>query len=301
MIELPRPLQQGSASRALTLATLLMLLVPLTLVSGSAASVTLQVDELEGAAGETTTVPIEVRNAAGIGALHVELNYDPDVVELQTVDKGELLTGSSLVDFTVPEPGRLIVGIATLDDIEGDGEVLVAEFKVTGEEEEQTDLALENARAWEGETRFDILVRTRPGRLTVTGGGLPLLYIVLALIALLLVLLVFLLARRRRPQAAVVTAGQPPYPYSQPTVTPPQTSQPPQPALPVFHTPPPVSQPVQPVQPVQPTPPPVSQPPTPVSQPAATAAGPAGFCTQCGNPLASDDLFCGRCGKRRPA
>ena len=136
--------------------------------STMAASATLSIPAVKGAAGSTATVPIIVRSAEGLGALQFELAYDPLVAEPTAAEPGELVSG--LVDFNVIAPGRARVAMATNQAVSGDGEIIVLSFAVRGGKE--TRLTFHEVRAWEQATSHEMMVTAEPGTLTV-GGGLP--------------------------------------------------------------------------------------------------------------------------------
>lgn len=285
-----------STRRAFGFGIVLSALLLLLVVSVHAATVTVRVEDMTGANGKTIQVPVLVDSAPGIGAMHIELTYDEDVLEATGVERGDLLEDGTLLDFNIPEPGRVVAGIVTLDGIEGDGEVAVIEFKVLGEGDDTSPLELENTQAWEsGTNRFDILVTAESGTFTVgSSSSIPWLWIAIALGVLLFLLVLFLLSRRKKQPAAMAYA-----PYtSQPTVTPistPPYQQQYQPQQQPWYQPPAQAQ-THAQAPYQaPTPAPAPTPVPPASQPPASVAG---FCSQCGNPLAAGTIFCPKCGLR---
>ena len=177
--------------------------------SARAASVTVAAPTAKGAKGAEVSIPISVTAAPGVGALHVELTYDASVLEGLSVSSGKLAS-NALVDGN-PTPGRLIMGLVSSDRIEGDGEVIVAKFRVLGEKGATTALGLENVQAWEATLdRLDIAVTAQPGQFTVTGksAAFPW-WIILAAAAVLLLLLAIALKRRNRDEAAAVAVGAP--------------------------------------------------------------------------------------------
>jgi hypothetical protein len=285
---------------ALVAAFVIALLIP---GSGHASSMTVLVDQSKGAKGDDVAIPIFVNQAPGIGAMHVELVYDPNVLEIKSVDKGKLLKTSPLLDFNATQPGRVVIGFATTDNVEGDGPVATAHFTVKGEKNATSPLTLEKVRAWEGGTnRFEILVTTKTASFTVGGkSGFPLWLIAsIAAVFLLLLIVIVLAATRKRTQPAVAgyPAGMPPqYPQSQPGYAPVnRIPAPPQPTPPMqqMMTPPPQYQ-----QPPQYQAPPQYQPPpaaTPAPTPPPAQPASSGFCTSCGAPLRAGARFCGRCG-----
>lgn len=224
-------------------------------------SVTVRVGSAESAPGSEAAIPITVEGASGIGALHLELIYDAGVLEATTVEKGSLLGDNTLLDFNASEPGRLIVGLVSLDAIEGNGTVLTTHFTVKGKEGQRTLLELENAKAWDGTTHLDILVANTGGEFTVGPPALPVsLPLILAILAivLLFILLILLLRRRRKPQ----------------------------PAAPAQYAPPPEE-----VSSVPPSAPPAS-PPT------QRSTGGRNFCPNCAAPREAGSRFCVNCGQR---
>lgn len=136
--------------------------------------------------------------APGIGALHVELTYDATVLEAISGSAGSLAAGGSLVDAN-PTPGRLIMGVVSSDAINGDGEILVAKFRVLGTKGATTALGLEKLRAWEGTLeRLDIQAVAAPGSFTVTGAKSAFPWWIIAVAAAVVLLLILLLWKRRR-------------------------------------------------------------------------------------------------------
>src|SRR5688572_8966138 len=97
---------QRSARVLAVIAIVGALALPLT--GGYAATVAVRVDSVEAEAGKEKDIPVAVRGAPGIGAMHVELTYDPAVLEFVAVNKGELLGDDALMDSVMPEPGRVI-------------------------------------------------------------------------------------------------------------------------------------------------------------------------------------------------
>lgn len=206
-------------------AVLLLLISQPTL----AASLTLRAGTVEGSAGGTVEIPLEVAGATGLGAMQWEIVYDPAVLAVDSVTRGKQ-AGNALVEFRSDTPGRLFIAMATIEDVNGDGPVAVARFKVTGAQGQTSNLGIENANAWDGKTHRAIQVKSENGKFTI--GGLPwwLPWLLLALgILLLLLLLILLLTRRRKPKpAAAYPQMQPPPVYYAPPPPPPGQPMPPQ-------------------------------------------------------------------------
>lgn len=239
---------------------ILVLLLTMALVGATsvyAASVTIRVGSVEAAPGEAAEIPILLEGSPGIGAMHLELTYDPTLLAVESMEQGSLVAGNALTAFNTDEPGRIVISLAAADEIAGDGTLTVARFLVRGDTGQTTALDLEYSQAWDGEG-FEVAVELAPGQLTVGSSGLPLfLLAALGLLALVLILLaVVLLARRGRRRKPVAPV------YVHPT-------------------------PLGPATPPNRQPPPGQQPPTPAPK----------FCGHCGQPLEPGMRFCVHCGQ----
>ncbi len=165
-----------------------------------AQSVTVRVNDLQGAAGKEVKIPIELSGAANIGAMHLELVYDAAILAAKKVEKAQLLTGNTLLESNLDEPGRLVVGLVTLDGVNGDGAALSAHFVVKGQAGQKSPLSLEKVRAWEGEKRLDVLVKAESGEFTVSTPGIP--WLMAAGAGLVVLLILILLMRRGKKKKA---------------------------------------------------------------------------------------------------
>ena len=126
---------------------------------------------------------------------------------LNLVARGSLLGGDALLEFNADQPGRLAIAIVSLENIQGDGPIALARFSVEGEKG-TSSLELSQARAWEGESRFEALVNVEAGVLTIVGGvGLLLLIILIAAVAAVVLLISIALWRRGRRRGAAVSTG----------------------------------------------------------------------------------------------
>jgi len=132
-----------------------------------AASIDMDAGSGEASSGDAVTIPITVTGASGIGAMHVELTFDNSVLQVSSVEKGSLIPDNSLMEVNTDETGRIVVGIVTLDGIDGDGTLLTARFTSKGQAGQSSSLNLENVKAWEGDTDLAVLVNTENGKFTV--------------------------------------------------------------------------------------------------------------------------------------
>lgn len=163
------------------------------------------VDGVELEAGAIDTVPIIIDGAEDIVAMHVEITYDPAVLQWDGLENGDLLSSNSLVEVNPDAIGTVIIGIVTLEPISGRGPLLVSRFSVLGSEGATTTVGLQSVAAWD-ENGFDVLIETQDASLAVTGGGgLPILLIVLVVAAVLAVGIALWLLQRRRARSRSAT------------------------------------------------------------------------------------------------
>ena len=139
--------------------------------SGRAQALGVTVATVQAPSNQDVEIPINVKGAAGVGAMHLELTYDPAILEAKSAEKGSLASGNALLDFNIPRPGKIIIGIVSLDGIQGDGPVATIRFAVRGQAGHKCSLPLESVRAWDGKTHLEHLVRTDAGEFTTTGSG----------------------------------------------------------------------------------------------------------------------------------
>ena len=198
--------------RGLQLLVWLAAMLPWVSELALGADLTLRLPSVEARSGGTVDVPITVGGASGIGAIQLEVIYDPAVITADTVTRGPLAGNNALVDFNPNNQGRLIVGLATLEDISGEGVIATARFKVIGNAGQSSTLALAKGEAWEGKTHQPVVIRTEAGNLRVVGGVPWWWWLIGVLIAVVVLgLLLWFLLRRRRPEvAAAADASSPP-------------------------------------------------------------------------------------------
>jgi hypothetical protein len=179
--------------------------------AASASSMTVVLGAVEGANGSEVEVPIDIRDTQKLGAMQMELTYDPALLEAKTVKQGNL-PQEIAIGHNVIEPGRLriVMNTAARESISGDGTLMKAVFQVKGGKGQRCDLRLEGLRAWDNTTPesrpFEMLVTAEPGTFAVPG-GLPVLVLIAAGAAAVLAALVVVAAvarKRRRKETAAV-------------------------------------------------------------------------------------------------
>jgi hypothetical protein len=157
------------------------LLLILTCCGGAMAqpaAMKISAPRVEAATGSEVAVPLSLKEANSVGAVHLELTYDPSMLEFRSVSKGALFSGNAMLDSNGNNPGRLIVGLVSLEPVQGDGVAATARFFVKGSAGGTSPLRLQNLRAWENKNHTEQLVQGEEGLLTVTaaaaGSGLSL-------------------------------------------------------------------------------------------------------------------------------
>jgi hypothetical protein len=183
-----------------------------------ATPVTVTVDSFQATAGDVARVPVLVEGARDIGALHLELQYDPSVLSVESVENGTLPAArNAMLEFNAGAPGRVVIGLISVDGIQGDGAIAIITFKATGRSGQKTTLELQQCRAWETKSHFDILVDARSGSAQLTGISgaklLPWILLAAAIVLLFLIVALALLLRGRKntqpaPRAPVPTGAR---------------------------------------------------------------------------------------------
>jgi hypothetical protein len=120
---------------------------------------------MAGGSGGTKqiVVPINVSGASVLGALHLELSYDSDILQVVSVERGGLLGAGTLFQYNLDTPGDLIFGLADSHGISGDGSIAVVTFKASGKYKYISSLSMENVLAYNANTLEEIPGTTTEG------------------------------------------------------------------------------------------------------------------------------------------
>ncbi len=118
--------------------------------------------------GGDIQVPIEVTGAAEIGALGIELSYDPEVVEAIEVSAGPLASGGML-QSNLDTPGRVKLGLISTIGVSGDGTVATVTLRPVSGGGGFSPLLLSNIEAYHVETERELLSVVQPGKYTAAG------------------------------------------------------------------------------------------------------------------------------------
>ena len=115
-------------------------------------------------------VPINLVGAANLGSLEFVLAYDPDMVEVTTVETGTL-TEESLLESSAGTPGLLWVGIIDAVGIGEDGAAAIVTFRVINSSDSDSPLILQNVVAFDAVSYLDIIVEASSGSLSTRDGS----------------------------------------------------------------------------------------------------------------------------------
>ena len=110
------------------------------------------------------TVVLETRRPQGLGALEVEIVYDPQVLEARSVTK-EALLANGMLEYDL-RPGRVRCVMINGEPITADGAVLAIHFE-SKRDSGQTTIGLENIKAWDFNRALEMRVSAAPGDLTL--------------------------------------------------------------------------------------------------------------------------------------
>ena len=113
-------------------------------------------------------VPIRLSRADNIGSLEFVLAYDPEMLELVDVKKGNL-AGESLLDSGSRNPGRIWTALINPEGITGNGTVAVFTFDLLDSEVTESILNLESVYANDATTLLDLLAEPSHGKFVGEG------------------------------------------------------------------------------------------------------------------------------------
>lgn len=171
--------------RAIALTVAVVWLLAIAVMAQGAVTVT--VADVSGPHGEDVEIPVEVRGAAGVGAMHLELTYDASVLSVREVQAGDLVGGGLVVGNTATA-GQVTISIAHANGFSGDGTVARIIAHVRGDDGATSPLNLRNITANHAQTKSAIPTTTTNGTFTEGGGakGSLAIWIVLGFMGLVL-------------------------------------------------------------------------------------------------------------------
>jgi len=109
-----------------------------------------------------TEIPINLTGASDVGSLHIELVYDPAIIQVTGVKAGKLAQ-NAVVDFNITAPGRAVIGIVSSAGITGSGAVASVAFTAKAKTGSSA-LTLENVEAYSAEKLEDLRTQVSAGQ-----------------------------------------------------------------------------------------------------------------------------------------
>jgi hypothetical protein len=97
----------------------------------TAAQVQVSVSDTTGNSGEVVDIPVTVSDANNIGSIDLVITYDPTILQVDSVSKGDLNNG--MISSNTETDGILSLAIADQSGIDGDGEIAIISFSVIGQ------------------------------------------------------------------------------------------------------------------------------------------------------------------------
>ncbi|WP_456369404.1 cohesin domain-containing protein [Geoglobus sp.] len=131
---------------------------------GTASALTVKLPNATGSIGSSVEVAVEVEDARDLGSMDVVIAYDPSVVEVKSVGKGELNKG--LLSSNTGN-GMLAISLADSRGISGNGAVAIIVFDTLKEGE--SALKIQSVKAYDVNTHVDLRVEKQDGKLVVSG------------------------------------------------------------------------------------------------------------------------------------
>jgi hypothetical protein len=174
--------------------------VVLVLLGGAAdgATITISAGSAQSGPGSDVVVPVSVQGAKDLGAIQLELVYDPAVLEPKQLDEGAALP-PGVLDDNPAVAGRWKVGLASNKPFSGDGELFRFKFTVRGGS--KSAVSLESAHVWDNAIPpLEMLVKMEAGVVTVgsAASGFGLYASIGGAAVVLLVLVAIVMSRRKR-------------------------------------------------------------------------------------------------------
>lgn len=120
-----------------------------------------------GNTGTTVDLNVMISGASNIGSLGFVITYDPAILSVNGVSKGDL-TRNSLFESNFESPGIIAIGIADTKGLNGDGSVAVISFSVSGEAGQKSALTFEAVEASDVNTFIDVPIKKADGEFSVT-------------------------------------------------------------------------------------------------------------------------------------
>jgi len=134
-----------------------------------AVELTVRIPPTEAIVGTVVRVPIALENAADLGAVEIDLEYPPNILEFINLEPGGLNPG--MVEFKIVQPGLLRIGSISEPALNGNGDLFLISFKVLGPGTASLDFR--KVKASEGASGAEIPTTSKAGAITAQAASTP--------------------------------------------------------------------------------------------------------------------------------
>lgn len=90
-------------------------------------------DDVSAKYGETVKMPVYISNNQGIMGMNIRFCFDPDVLKLIDVTKGNVLTSGTFDSGILTDENQIVISWYDSSDFIGNGEIAILEFEVLAE------------------------------------------------------------------------------------------------------------------------------------------------------------------------
>lgn len=100
--------------------------------------------------GGQVQIPVKITGANNLGALHMELTYDPQSLSAISVKSGQA-GKDAILEYNLDTPGKVVIGLVSVPGISQDGSLVTVVFKVQ-KGAGSTNLNIENISAYDADS-----------------------------------------------------------------------------------------------------------------------------------------------------
>jgi hypothetical protein len=115
--------------------------------------------------GKTVSIPVFIKNAVNVGNMDFYIEYDSNVLEIDSYTKGSL-TENSLLEANIMD-NEILVAFTDTDGISGDGSLVYIKFTVVGSEGDSCNIVPNIIEANEVESYDPIIIFSESGSFSV--------------------------------------------------------------------------------------------------------------------------------------
>ena len=152
--------------------------------------------------GKSFEYPIQIENADQLGGIGFTVLFNSSLFELKEL-VGSDLASNAMIEYNEVEKGKVLVSIVDANGMNGDGELILLKFKTIGDIGDNTDINIEEARAYDTEL-LDVPFNLNNGNIAVIEAGgftLPGIKIEYIIIGALVLVVAFLFGRMSRKRS----------------------------------------------------------------------------------------------------